>query len=110
MSLGWGILHGQSSKQKLNSKSSTETEVIGTSDYVPRTIWMLYFMGAQGYRLKRKVVYQDNKSVIKMERNRKDLCTSRSRHILIRYFFVADRVKKKEFTIEYCHTHSMLAA
>ena len=109
ITFGWGILHGGSSKQKLNSKSSTETELIGMSDYVPRKLWVTYFLEEQGYHLKRKVVYQDNESTIKMGKNGKDSSTSRSRHIHIRYFFVADRVKKGEFEIEYCHTHSMLA-
>ena len=35
MSLGWGLVHAKASKQKLNSKSSTETEVIAVSEYVP---------------------------------------------------------------------------
>eukprot|EP00957_Ditylum_brightwellii_P076151 5788828-Ditylum_brightwellii.AAC.1 len=29
MSFGWGIVHGRASKQKLNTKSSTEEEVVG---------------------------------------------------------------------------------
>ena len=38
MSFGTGIVHGKASKQKLNTKSSTETEVVGTSDYLPYNI------------------------------------------------------------------------
>ena len=32
MSLGWGLIHAKASKQKLNSKSSTKTEVIAVSE------------------------------------------------------------------------------
>ena len=32
MSMGTGVLHHKSSKQRLNAKSSTETEVVGASD------------------------------------------------------------------------------
>ena len=31
--MGCGVLHTKSSKQKLNTKSSTKAEVVGTSDY-----------------------------------------------------------------------------
>ena len=35
MSYGVGIIHGKASKQKLNKKSTTESEVIAVSEYVP---------------------------------------------------------------------------
>jgi hypothetical protein len=37
MSLGTGILHGKSSKQKLNTRSTTESELVGVSEYFPTT-------------------------------------------------------------------------
>ena len=51
MSFGIGIVHGKASKQKLNTKSSTETEVVAASDYLPYNIWLRHFMEAQGYPL-----------------------------------------------------------
>ena len=39
MLYGLGNIHTQSSKQKLNTKSSTESEVVRVSDYVPQPIW-----------------------------------------------------------------------
>ncbi len=105
-SFRWGVLHGGSSRQKLNTKSSTEeTELVGVSDYLPRKIWIINFLREQGYHLKKKVLYQDNESTMKMLKNGRDS----TRHVSIRFFFVADRVRKHEFTVEYCHTHSMLA-
>ena len=38
MSFGRGVFGTNSTKQKLNSKSSTEAEVVGVSDYLPSTI------------------------------------------------------------------------
>ena len=69
MSLGWGLVHAKPSEQKLNSKSSTETEVIAVSKYVPYKIWLINFMEAQGYRFKDKVLLQDKMSAMKMEKN-----------------------------------------
>ena len=91
MSLGWGLVHTKATKQKLNSKSSTETEVIAVSEHVPYKIWLINFMEAQGYKFKDKVLFQDNMSAMKMEKNGRNSCTGNSRHISIRYFFVKDR-------------------
>ena len=68
MSYGLGILHGKAVKQKLNTKSSTEAEIVGVSDYLPYNIWMLYFLEHQGYKIMRNVVYQDNQSAIRMKK------------------------------------------
>ena len=103
------MVHTKSSKQKLNTKSSTEAELVGLSDYVPYTLWMNNFLAAQGYKIKSSKVYQDNQSAIRMETNGRNSCTGNSRHVDIRYFFVKDRVDRKEIEISYCPTESMLA-
>ena len=41
MSFGKGVLHAKSSKQKLYTKSSTETELVGVSEYIPCTVWTI---------------------------------------------------------------------
>eukprot|EP00957_Ditylum_brightwellii_P138707 10573080-Ditylum_brightwellii.AAC.1 len=35
MSFAWGIVHARTSKQKLNTKSSLEAEIVGVSEYIP---------------------------------------------------------------------------
>ena len=35
MTMGRGVIQGKTTKQKLNTKSSTETKVVGASDYIP---------------------------------------------------------------------------
>jgi len=54
--MGEGVLHSGSHRQSINTKSSTETELVGTSDYLPYGIWLLYFMQAQGYRIEKKTL------------------------------------------------------
>ena len=109
MSFGLGTLHARSTKQKLNTKSSTEAEIVGISDYLPFNIWLRMFLEEQGFFLGKNIVYQDNQSAIKMERNGRNSCTGNSRHVDIRYFFVKDRVDKGEISVEYCPTDIMLA-
>jgi hypothetical protein len=109
ISLGRGAVMSKSSKQKLNTKSSTEAELVGASDYVPNSIWGGRFLEYQGYYLKKNNVHQDNQSAMKMERNGRSSCGQKSRHIDIRYFFVKDRVDKGEIDILYCPTKMMVA-
>jgi len=108
ITMGDGILHGRSSKQNLNSKSSTESELIGVSDYMPYPIWLINFYGDQGYKIIRTVLQQDNESTIKMLVNGRKSCGQRSRHIGIRYFWITDRLKKMKAEIEHCPTTRML--
>ena len=84
ISMGHGVLIEKSIKQKLNGKSSTETELIGMSDMLPHTLWLSYFLENQGYIIKNNILYQNNQSAIKLEKNGRNSCTGNSRHIAIR--------------------------
>ena len=67
------------------------------------------FLREQGYPINSSIVYQDNQSAMKMITNGRMSCTGNSKHVDIRYFFVKDRIDKKEIRIEYCPTDEMLA-
>jgi len=54
VSWGWGVLLTMCKKQKLNTKSSTEGEIVGVSDFMPNIIWARMFLEAQGEVLKKK--------------------------------------------------------
>ena len=109
ISFGRGAILCKSKKQKINTKSSTEAELIGASDYLPHTLYVKMFMEAQGYPIAKAIFYQDNESAIKMERNGKASCGQRSRHIDIRYFFITDHSKRQGIDIVHCPTEDMLA-
>jgi len=109
ISVGTGVLHSRSSKQRINTLSSCETELVGGSEYLPYGIWLLYFMEAQGYRMKKRVLHQDNQSTIKMLENGRRSCGKRSRHIQQRFFWISDRLKGHEVEVRYCPTSLMLA-
>ena len=109
MSYSRGVIHARGGKQKINVKSSTEYELVGTSEYCPYNIWQMMFMNEQGYPLYKNVLFQDNMSTIKMLNNGRNSCTGNSRHIHIRYFFVKDQVDKEEIKVHHCPTHLMLA-
>jgi hypothetical protein len=102
---GGGLTMGQgfpiviSTKQKLNTKSSMESEIVGVDDMMPIVVWSWYFLMAQGYGVTQNLLLQDNQSSILLERNGKS-SGKRTRHINIRYFFITDRVNMKEIEIE----------
>ena len=57
MSRGTGTIHQRSTKQKLNVKSSTEAEIVGTSEYVPYNVWIRIFLEVQGYKLQDNILF-----------------------------------------------------
>jgi hypothetical protein len=109
VSLGKGSVYSLSRKQRLNTKSSTEAELVGVDDSMPLVIWTRNFILGQGYEISDNVVFQDNQSAMLLEKNGKASSGRRTRHIDIRYFFVTDRIKNGEMRIEHCPTEEMVA-
>ena len=97
-----------STKQKLNTRSSTETEVVGADNFMPAICWTRQFMQAQGYQVNDNILFQDNKSTILLEKNGKALSSKRTKHINIRYFFITDRIAKGDLKVEWCPTRDMV--
>ena len=107
--MGAGTPIATSIKQKMNTRSSTEAELVGVDDVMGHILWTNYFLEAQGYESLDTVLYQDNKSAILLEKNGKLSSGKRTKHINIRYFFITDRVNKNELRIEHCPTDDMVA-
>ena len=97
-----------SKKQKLNSRSSTEAELIGVEDVMTMILRTKLFMESQDYPINTNLLYQDNKSATLLEKHGRKSAGKRSRAIIIRYFFVTDQVKKGNVMIEYCPTDDMI--
>jgi hypothetical protein len=108
MSLGAGAIYSSSQKQKMNTKSSTEAELVGINDVLPQALWTRYFLEAQGYGTN-NLMYQDKQSTMRLAENGKASSSKRTRHINIRYFFITDWITKKEVAIQYCPTKQMVA-
>ena len=108
MTMGKGSITSLSRKQKLNTRSSTEAELVAVDDCMAQVLWTKFFLQAQGYDTKANIVLQDNTSAIKLEKNGQKSMGQRSRHINIRYFFVTDQIEKGNVEIEYCPTDKMV--
>jgi hypothetical protein len=107
MTMGQGSIMNISSKQKVNTRSSTEAELVGVDDCIGPIIWTRRFLEHQGYDVKDNVLLQDNQSAIRLEENGRASAGKRSRHMNIRYFFVTDQVVKGLVSIRYCPTDEM---
>ena len=109
MTYGKGYPITASRKQKLNTRSSTESELVGADDMSVIIMCTLLFLEAQGHKIKRNILQQDNMSTILLEKNGKQSSTKRTRTLNIRYFFLTDQIKKGNLEVEYCPTADMVA-
>ena len=107
LSQGKGAIISMSKKQKLNTKSSTEAELVGVDDVLPQVLWTCNFLLNQGWNVEKNVIYQDNKSAILLEENGMASSSKRTKHIDIRFYFIKDRIDAGEVTVEYCPTGDM---
>ena len=107
--LGKGAITSISTKQKVNSRSSTEAELIGIDDVISKVLWSKRFIEAQGFPLQSTIVYRDNTSSMKLEENGQASASTRTRHFNIKYFYVTDLIQRKEFQLKYCPTDQMMA-
>ena len=99
-----GPIYAKSTGQKINTKSSTEVELIALSDSSSQIIWTRNFIEEQGYRAGPAFIM----STILLIKNGKSN-SEKTRHISIRFFFITDRIKSKEITVEYMPKSDMIA-
>jgi len=71
MSIGKGSAYSSSCKQKINTKSSMEAELVGIDDAMGRTLWKRHFLVAQGVTVPTTTINQDNECTIQLEENGK---------------------------------------
>ena len=92
-----------SAKQKINTKNSTEAELVGVDDAMTFVIWMNHFFEPQVRSIKVNsplkplgsdvTIEQDNTSAIQLERNGWKSSSKRTKHINVQYFYITDRLK-----------------
>jgi hypothetical protein len=106
--MGKGAILSDSLKQKVNSRSSTESEIVGVDDEIHKVVWAKRFVEHQGFKVKLNIVYQDNTSSMKLEQNGKASSGKRTRHFDIKIFYVTDLVSRDVVQVKYCPTDEMI--
>jgi hypothetical protein len=107
--LGKGATASYSRKVKLNTRSSTETELYAADMYMPEMLWSLYFIQAQGYEAECVGLYQDNISTQLLIKNGKMSSGKKTKHIKAKFFFIKDRVDNGEIRVNDCPAEEMWA-
>ena len=105
--LGKGAIISISMKQKMNTRSSSEAELVGIDDVIAYVLWTLRFIQHQGYPVKTVIVEQDNQSTMKLANNGRLSTGKRTRHLDIRYFYVTDQIEKGYIKLQYIPTKKM---
>jgi hypothetical protein len=93
--MGEGAVQNMSRKQKLNTRSSTESELVAVDDIATTVLWTQLFLQEQGITIDQNIIYQDNKSAILLETNGRKSAGKRSRAFNIRYFLELIKLKKE---------------
>jgi hypothetical protein len=107
--MGKGATSSYSRKLKLNTRSSTETELVACDMYMPEMLWSLYFIQAQGYELECVGLYQDNISTQLLIKNGKFSSGRKTKHIKEKFFFIKDRIDSGEIKATDCPAEQMWA-
>jgi hypothetical protein len=78
--------------QKIVARSFTSSELVGVHDVLPQMLWSVRFLDAQGHKVQATILYQDNPSSVRLEKNGMGSSLKRTRHVMLRYYFVKDYV------------------
>jgi hypothetical protein len=106
---GKGALYASSTKNKLNTTSSTESEIVSVGEKLPKFLWFRHFRIAQGGSNREDILYQDNESAILLQNNGRLSCGKGTKHIHIRFFFITDQIDKGKIMVKHCPTEEMIA-
>ena len=107
--LGKGAIISGSTKQKTNSRSSTEAELNAVDEKLSKIIQVKKFLECQGFKVKLNIIFQDNTSTMKLQNNGKISSGKRTRHFDIKLFYITDLISRDEVTVRYCPTDDMIA-
>jgi len=81
MTLGKGAAYMSSAKQKLNTKSLVEAELVAVNNSMAQVLWTRHFLAAQGMYVLTITIYQDNKSTMLLDKKSKTSSSRRKRHL-----------------------------
>jgi len=103
-----GCFYSITKKQKLIALSSTESEYIALSECAREVLWVRSFLGELRFpQLSPTVVYQDNKSCIRLAEN--PSVADRTKHISIRHHFLKQKISNGDISLTYVPTAHMTA-
>jgi len=107
-SLGAGAVNSSTTKQKLVAKSSSEAELIASSDGISHLVNVKNYLSSRGFKIKNLKLLQDNVSTQHIIKNGIK-SAKRMRHLNIRYFFMKQCVDDNNIEVKHVSTSDMIA-
>ena len=92
MTLGARAYMSLSKGNKINVKSSTESELVGIDNSLPDTLWGKYFIEAQGHIVKHNILLQDNHSTTLLVKNGTFSSSKKTKHIKHKFYLIKDKI------------------
>ena len=106
VTLAVGNFISSSKVQKLNSKSSTESEIIAVSDGMNIPLWLAGFIAYQGHGKIPVRLEQDNQSCITLLTKGRSTAET-TRFIEVQKFWISDNIRIGAINIVYVPTEDM---
>lgn len=98
ITLGSGFIACRSTKLRMVTLSSTESEGVALAEASTYAVWLRSLLSSFGYNITNPIkIYQDNLSTIWL--SQADGSFARTKHIIVRKFYVRERLENKDISI-----------
>ena len=101
-------IYVRSQKQKLNTRSSTEAELVATDEGVLHLLWLILVFDFLGYPQQPVTVFQDNLSTMRVCQTGQSK-SGKLKHMVVRYNFIHGQQEENVITFRYIKSANMLA-
>ena len=108
VAVGNAAVSVKSQKQKIVTKSSTESELVCVSDMMGLGYHVKDFLEGQKVFVDAIDLHEDNTSTISLMVKGAST-TARTRHIRVRYFFIKERIDSQEVRVQHTPTDDIVA-
>ena len=95
--------------KKEKSGSFAEVELNAAAGNVSKIICVKKFLEPQYFQVKLNIIYQDNTSTMKLQKNGKLSSGKRTRHFDIKLFYISDMINRDKVEVRYCPTNEKIA-
>jgi hypothetical protein len=95
-------------KQKINTRSCTESELVGVDDITPLMLWTRYLIEAPGYKVDETTFNQVHLSAMLLETKGHGSSSNRTKQIDVQCFFIKEIIGSGEITMKHFPTEEML--
>ena len=103
-----GVISWSSKKQTVVALSTAEAELVALSHASQEAVWFRKLFRDFSLLINEPtVIFEDNQSTICIGNN--NICSTKTKHVAIKHFYVRDLVELKEIELKYCPTDLMLA-